>query len=586
LSRLGEILDRRTVLRYLSLCGGAIAYSAEPLLSGPANGSASVVYNQNGYLPGGEKIASVLARDGSDHLSGQLFQIYSEHTGRPVFQGPLTALALDAVSGDRVARADFSRLTTPGAYRFVLEGIRSQPFLIGNDVYSNALMLSMRAFYGQRCGRAVDLGSGYQHTACHAAGAYHRSSGRQGPIANCGGWHDAGDYGRYMVSSGITTGTLLWAWELYPRALRSLSLRIPESGGKLPDYLAEIRWNLEWMLSLQDGDGGVWHKQTSEQFCGVVMPQDDSLTSFIIGTGAEPFKSTCATADLAAVMAIAARCYSAYDGAFANRCLIAAGRAWAWAAAHPDVPFANPEGISTGAYGDSYYREAILWAAAELWRTTGHGQYEEAFMNGSQALPVEASIQPPSWSHVAPLAYWTYALAERQGASSMRGRVVAQTMAVAQGLLTRRQSSGFGNTLAAEDYVWGSNGVGANQSLLLLIANHFQPKAEIREAMLGNLHYLLGRNCFGVSWVTHVGTNPFLRPHHRPSMADHVDAPWPGLLSGGPNAKPSDNVGLGLRNSPPMRMWVDDQTAFSLNEIAINWNAPLVFLLAAANDHP
>jgi endoglucanase len=38
-----------------------------------------------------------------------------------------------------------------------------------------------------------------------------------------------------------------------------------------------------------------------------------------------------------------------------------------------------------------------------------------------------------------------------------------------------------------------------------------------------------------------------------------------------------------LPKQPPMKMWVDDERAYSLNEIAINWNAPLVFLLAGAN---
>jgi endoglucanase len=337
------------------------------------------------------------------------------------------------------------------------------------------------------------------------------------------------------------------------------------------------------MLSLQDGDGGVWHKQTSEQFCGFVMPEDDHLTSYVIGTGATPYKSTAATADFAAVMAIAARCYHAYDSAFSERCLAAARQAWSWAVAHPQVTFANPPGIGTGAYGDTHCNDEILWASAELWRTTGDAQFEQAFLSGSKALPQETAIAAPTWSNVAPLAYWTYALAEQKGNGTMRSRIHAQTAAAAQSLLARWRSSGYGNTLAPTDYVWGSNGVAANQSLLLLMANCFAPEAQLMEAALGNLHYLLGRNCFGVSWVTQVGTNPFLHPHHRPSIADHLPAPWPGLLSGGPNAKPADKVAQTLHKLPPMRMWLDDQMAPSLNEVAINWNAPLVFLLAAAN---
>jgi endoglucanase len=117
----------------------------------------------------------------------------------------------------------------------------------------------------------------------------------------------------------------------------------------------------------------------------------------------------------------------------------------------------------------------------------------------------------------------------------------------------------------------------------LLIAHHFQPDRPLVEAALGNLHYVLGRNCFGVSWVTQVGTKPFEHPHHRPSAADGIPAPWPGLMSGGPNARPGDEAPHTLGKLPPMRMWMDDQRAYSLNEVAINWNAPLVFLLAGAN---
>jgi len=575
-------MQRRAVLRYLSVWGTGVAFSARmPMLRASESAPTKMVYNQSGYQRNGNKIATVQVEDHGDRS----FQIYSEQTGRSVLDGLLTDPSTDAASGYRVALADFSRVTIPGNYRLLTQDARSEPFLVDNDVYVTPLALSMRAFFGQRCGCAVDLGDGYRHPSCHASGAYHPSSGRTGGLANSGGWHDAGDYGRYVVNSGVTTGTLLWAWELFPRSLRTLSLHIPESGGKLPDYLAEIRWNLEWMLSMQDVDGGVWHKQTSEQFCGFIMPQDDKLTSYIIGTGSNPYKSTCATAGLAAVMAIAARCYGTYDAVFAARCLAAAERGFAWALAHPDVVFVNPPGIATGGYEDAHCNDGMLWASAELSRTTGKQQYEQAFLHEAETLPPETGMGVPSWSNVAPLGYWTYVLAGRKPSDAMRSRILAQTASAAQTLLSRHQSSGYGNTLDLEDYGWGSNSVAANQSLLLLIANHLHPDPGTLEAALGNLHYLLGRNCFGVSWVTHAGTKPLLHPHHRPSMADQLAQPWPGLLCGGPNAKPADKVAESLPKLPPMRMWIDDPMAFSVNEVAINWNAPLVFLLAAANAH-
>src|SRR5271167_735315 len=164
-------------------------------------------------------------------------------------------------------------------YVLEIEGGKSAPFEIGTEVYRHALWLTMRGYYGQRCGCSVDLGGGYSHPACHQAAEFHKTSGKTGPYKNHGGWHDAGDYGRYVVNSGISTGTLLWAWEIYGPRLKHIQLHIPETGNGTPDILNEARWNLEWMLKMQDEDGGVWHKQTSEHFPGFVAPQDDTLPS-------------------------------------------------------------------------------------------------------------------------------------------------------------------------------------------------------------------------------------------------------------------------------------------------------------------
>ena len=175
----------------------------------------------------------------------------------------------------------------------------------------------MRSYYGQRCGIKVDLSPRfpqYHHEACHLEdGEFHPSSGKTGKKDATKGWHDAGDYGKYVVNSGISCGTLLWAYEWYGKRIAPIRLDIPESGNGIPDLLNEVKWNLDWMLAMQDSDGGVWHKLTTEKFCGFVAPEkDDGGTRYIIGTGKEPYKSSGATADFAAVMAMAARIYRAF----------------------------------------------------------------------------------------------------------------------------------------------------------------------------------------------------------------------------------------------------------------------------------
>lgn len=540
----------------------------------------AIKLDQVGYPVGATKVAVVSA-------PATTFVVKCVGKDKPVFEGRLTPAVQDADTGDTVSLADFTPVRDRGTYYIEVPGVgRSWPFRIGDDVYDRTYYLAMRAFYGQRCGTAVDLGprfEGYSHPACHLRGAFDPSSGRTGAHNVHFGWHDAGDYGRYIPSSAIATATLLWAWEMYAPKLEHVRLDIPESGRAAPDFLSEVRWDLEWMLSMQDGDGGVWHKETTAEFAKFVLPQDDPAPSLVIGTGKAPFKSTCATADLAAVAAIAARAYASVDEAFAKRNLQAARKAWTWAEQNPNVTFANPTGIATGEYGDRRCSDERLWAAAEIWRTTGEAAYLRYFVeNYTGFLDALDAPAAENWANLANMALWSYALADRNDNNQAATTAIRQKiLEAAQVIATRTRSSAYRVSMTAADYVWGSNGVAANYSMQLLIANRLPPHAEFSEAALDNLHYLLGRNTFSLSWVTQTGANPFKHPHHRPSIADPARAPWPGLLAGGPNAARQDSVLKRLPELPRAKVYVDDQESYSSNEVAINWQAMLVFVLAA-----
>jgi endoglucanase len=539
----------------------------------------AIKVDQVGYPLHGPKVALV-------SVPAATFEIRRSSDSVSVFKGKLTPVVADANSGDRVQAADFSVLRQVGRYYMEIPGVgRSWDFAVGPKVFEHTYYLAMRGFYGQRCGTAVDMGqefAGYSHPACHLHGEFSPSSGAKGPRNNIGGWHDAGDYGRYVVNSGISTGTLLWTWEIFGQKIKDISLHLPETGNGTPDILNEARWNLEWMLKMQDEDGGVWHKQTSSNFSGFIAPEDDKLPSEVIGTGAAPFKSTCATADLAAVAAIAARVYQPYDTKFAAQALEAARKAWAWTEKYPNVAFRNPAGVTTGEYGDKNCKDERLWAAAELWRTTGEAQYNDSFLkNQAKFLPGLDSPPSENWGSVEAMGLWTYALSTRQGADAKVVRTIRErTVAAAQAVVERTRANPYHVSLKASDYVWGSNGVAASYGTYLLIANVFRPDPSFMDAARDNLHYLLGRNTFSLSWVTQVGEHPFEHPHHRPSAA-HTGAPWPGLLSGGPNAGRQDAILVALpKDLPPAKVYADQQASYASNEIAINWQAPLVFLLA------
>lgn len=550
----------------------AAAFAADPA-------SLAIKLDQVGYLPSSPKIALVTT-------PAQTFLVKRASDGTIVLKGKLGPPASDPDTGDRVQAADFSRLRETGTYYLEVPGVgRSWEFSIRPDVFSRAYYLAMRAFYGQRCGTAVDLGQefpGYTHAACHLEARYNPSSGKEGERKNYGGWHDAGDYGRYLPNSGIATGALLWTWEMFGPHVKNIGLNIPESGNGTPDILNEARWNLQWMLQMQDDDGGVWHKETSVKFPGFVMPEDDHLASEVIGTGEAPYKSTCATADLAAVAAVAARVYAPFDAPFAARNLDAARKAWAWTERYPNVTFRNPPGITTGEYGDRQCGDERLWAAAELWRTTGELPYQQYFLKNYAAyLPALASLSAENWAQLAPMGLWTYVLANRKDTDRLADAAIRKaSLDAARQIVERTRRNPYRVSLIARDYVWGSNGLAANYGMLLLVANVLSPNRAFVETAVDNLDYLLGRNTFSLSWVTQVGANSYRHPHHRPSGADKNDEPWPGLLSGGPNAHRQDTVLKGLPALPPAKVYRDDQESYASNEVCINWQAMLVFLLA------
>ncbi len=581
-SLLPAFLGARSALAWLFLLAVSALLGAG-LMAGAAenaNPVTAIKVDQVGYPLDGLKVALVGAKAGS-------FEIRRSKDGAVVMQRALDQGRMDPLSGDTVQAADFSELREAGTFYLNVPGVgRSWNFTVGGNVFERAYTLAMRGFYGQRCGTAVDMGPefpGYSHGICHLHGAFHASAGTSGPRDNVGGWHDAGDYGRYVVNSGISTGTLLWAWEIFGERLKSISLHIPESGNGTPDILNEARWNLEWMLKMQDADGGVWHKQTSEHFPGFVAPEDDTLPSLVIGTGAAPYKSTCATADLAAVAAIAARVYKPFDAKFAAESLEAARRAWAWTEKNPEVTFKNPAGVSTGEYGDGNCKDERLWAAAELGRTTGEPAYNAFFVKQyAEFLPALDSPPAENWASVAPMGLWAYALAGRKGAdASVVAAIRSRTRAAAEAVVERTHANPYRVSMQAKDYVWGSNGVAAGYGMYLLVANALHPDKRFVDTARDNLHYLLGRNTFSLSWVTQLGEHAVEHPHHRPSGDGKQSGPWPGLLSGGPNAGRQDAVLAALpKDLPPAKVYADQLASYASNEIAINWQASLVFLLA------
>ncbi|RDV16162.1 cellulase [Pontibacter diazotrophicus] len=554
--------------------------------------SDSIRLNQVGYYPNAPKMAVVVGEveDGE-------FYVKTPDLQKTVYTGQLTATKAGEFSNRPTRVADFSDFKEPGSYVLVIPGVgHSYEFEIDRDVHKDVAAASIKGFYYQRM--STDLPEQYAGKWARAAGhpdnevlIHPSAASTQRPagsvISAPRGWYDAGDYNKYIVNSGISMGTLLSAYEDFPDFYKNLELNIPESGNNVPDILDEALWNLRWMMAMQDPeDGGVYNKLTTPSFEGMIMPEEAAKPRYVVQKG------TAATLDFAAVMAQASRIFSSYENEYpglADSALVAAVKAWSWAQRNPNVDYDQnamnkqfePE-VTTGAYGDKDYSDEFIWAAAELYVTTK----QDTYYNEVNMLP-DNKMPLPSWPQVRLLGYYTLnrfsnelTPAAQKDLPEIKNRLVSFADELIDGADTRTYRTVMGKTEA--DYIWGSSSVAANQGIVLIQAYQLTDDKKYLNAALSNLDYLLGRNATGYSFLTGFGEKSVMKPHHRPSVADDIEEPVPGLLSGGPNARADKQDQCTTYQSTfADEMFTDDDCSYASNEIAINWNAPFVYLAGA-----
>jgi endoglucanase len=544
--------------------------------------------NQIGFYPLCSKVGIVAGNPAAGN-----FTIRLNSDASVQFTGTLGASATWSFSNEIVRAADFSAFNKPGTYVMEVGGTCSYPFVIANTVFHDVNRASIKAYYMQRSSTAITAANGgvYARAAGHPDNAVVILPSAINPTRTAGqtfaapkGWYDAGDYNSYIVNSGISTYTLLATYEHFSTYFDTLNLNIPESGDAVPDLLDEIKWNLDWMLTMQDpADGGVYNKKTNANFDGFIMPSAATTTRYFCAKG------TAATFDFAAVMAVAYRIYKPFNLTFANQCLAAAQSAYSWGLANPNIAFNNPgasgayPAVVTGGYGDGNFSDEKEWASNELYIATLNNAtyYVNGFNNGN-------SYNIPSWPNVNTLGLISLVFNRKKlnatgflDTTNMKTKLLnlATPLQTYQSTASAYQVA-MGQGGAANDFNWGSNSQAANQGMILLTAYEVNKTLSFWIAALANLDYLLGRNATTYSFITGYGSKTPMDPHHRISNADGVVNPVPGWLVGGPQNQ-NNSDGCAYTGTQPATKYLDNVCSYTTNEIAINWNAPFVFLSAA-----
>lgn len=570
----------------LSACGSGGSSSSAPSAPSPVPTPAPAVeqsdqlikINQIGYLPVSNKLAAIPS------TSATTFELVDASNNNVALSGELQSSLLWDVAGESVKIADFSSLSVEGQYKLRVPGFADSAVItISSDSFLAIHDGALKAYYFNRA--SSELTEQY-------AGVWHRPLGHADTdvkvhvsaataarpegtsISAPKGWYDAGDYNKYIVNSGISTYTLLAAYEQFPDFYQGRDIDIPESGNATPDILEEIKWNLDWMLDMQDpNDGGVYHKLTTLGFSGTIMPHEGTAQRYVVAKG------TGAALNFAAVMATASRVYSQLPefNDEANVYKNAAVSAWNWAQANPSVEFTNPSGVSTGEYGDSSLNGEFTWAATELFLLTNDAEYLAAYKT------YFAQPTVPSWQDTSGIGYISL-LHKGEGVLSDADFQQAKDrlLALANNIVEQDEDSAYSVAMQASDFVWGSNAVALNKAMVLMQAFQTTGENKYREAATSLVDYVLGRNPTDYSFVTGFGAKTPMDIHHRQSYADDVAEPVPGFVAGGPQPGQQDNCSY--PSSLAAKSYVDDWCSYSTNEVTINWNAPLVYVLAALHN--
>ncbi|MCM8730611.1 glycoside hydrolase family 9 protein [Hephaestia sp. GCM10023244] len=604
----------RTAFLAVALAGSATASPQPP--------AAPIRLNQIGLLPDGAKRALL-----PDAASAPLGWTLTDATGKTVASGMTRVTGDDAASGEHLHLIDFGSFRGRGeGFRLHVGARASRVFAIRPDLYAPLRRAAFNYFYQSRAGTRIEAryaggerwarpaGHPHEIVTCVAGtdGQGNQWPGCAGSYDVTGGWYDAGDHGKYVVNGGIALWTLL---DLYEQGQRWMAppfpdgaAALPEAGNGVSDLLDEARWEIEFLLAMQapagttvavapgvpraapglalvptDVSGMAFHKVADARWTALpTPPQDDHETRILFPP------STAATLNLAATAAQCARIWRSIDAGFAARCLDAAKRAFAAAEANPDIyPIADFTG--SGVYGDATLADEFYWAAAELFVTTGETPYRTVI----EASPFFRAPRAGEfgWATTATLGTITLATVPNALPQQDITRLRQSIVAAADAALSDDARIGYRIPYDPPAYPWGSNSNLLNRAMLLALAADITAKPGYRDGVIDAMDYLLGRNPLDRSFVSGFGARPMTQPHHR-FWAHAADAalppPPPGVLSGGPNSQSrrADEIGAALGDCAPQTCWADDWHAFSLNEVAINWNAPLVWVAAWLDAHP
>jgi hypothetical protein len=524
--------------------------------------------NLLGYFAGDQKLAIIGSRS---NLAGQECEVVeADDTEEVVYAGPILPTRGNSNTPFEYSLPfDFSDLVVEGRYRLRLEdGTLSHSFVVGaKEEYREALATVLEFFRSQRCGDTDPI----LHQPCHLNDA-------KGALDASGGWHDAGDYIKYVITVGFTSVQLLTTAD-YAEAYgfsKALADDSPENG--IPDLLEEARVGLDWILKMTSDHGnGNYYYQVSgaEDHDHWRLPETDDETG-VAGNPRSLHKGWGGNilGKSAAALAIAARVFEKYDRQYAARCL---DRAEALFSDRHDYESSQPA-MPPEYYDEADWRDDMVLGAAELFLTTGkdeYKQYAEVNLDRLEGDDID-------WKQSDFLAF---AACFRAGVKTdVSRRRMLQALNVRQ---ARSEADPF---FLSSEYVWGTTALFTGDAQKALMYSSLTGDDDFAGLAISQRDYLLGRNNWGVSFL--VGVGP-VYPENAHSQLNDLAGLHRGAAVGGPAARDHWEETMTNKFAYPTGevdndrfrpfqsdvVYFDDQADYYTNEVALDYTSASVFVL-------
>jgi len=549
-----------------------------------------ILANQVGYRPWQPKSAVIELLLG-ESLADPTVQLVDEESGAVVCEGEAT------LWGDRWSpyfrtyyTVDFSQFRTPGRYRLRCQGVDSYPFVIAETFDPEPWHLAADFYFPiAMCGIEVPT----WHDACHTGDARQAAEGEMawhngGPgngiqypilqqtpvftpglvIDTVGGWHDAGDYNKYMgstpwvlVALGLTVEEFDPQRDVY--GVDAAASRVDPNPNGVPDLVEQLEWGLRWMFKMQHDDGSVFERvfsghdywglpEDEEEWRGEVRPLDSD-------------RWTDHAAEFAAAAAIGSRALRSYNPALADEALQRAEAAWRWVQAHPD----HFSDVNTpyGMYGGRHWTP--LLAAVELYLTTG----DEVYLRYIEEHLGEVTPSTSDWWG------WPMTALARLYPAVEDDRLRSEIWNKLNDYLAIINEAEAGNPFAIRpdyDTVWGNNDRILGTAFDLYWLSKALNRPGLRERMWRYMDWILGRNPAGSSFMSGMGTVYPLHPLSRLSANNGR-----GWIPGG--------IVPGLMRRPPGYLLYEDDMGAGTSEYCIYYASTFIFdslaTLSASNQH-